>query len=89
MKIDAYNYCGTELCLHPVKSMQRYLRYISRYIFEISSVIPDGVYGEVTRDSVLSFQKYFGLKETGIIDFSTWEMIIFVYQQLQKSNMNK
>ena len=89
MKIDTKNYCGTEMCLHPIKSMQRYLRYISRYIFEISSVIPDGIYGEVTRDSVLSFQKYFGLPETGIIDFSTWEMIIFVYQQLQEANKDK
>lgn len=86
MKINLTNYCATRLCLHPVKAMQSYLRYISRYITEISDVIPDGIYGEVTRDSVSSFQEYFGLPKTGIIDYPTWEMIVFVYQQMRESN---
>ncbi len=86
MKIDANNYCGSALCLHPVKAMQTYLRYINRYIFEISNVVPDGIYGKETQNAVSSFQEYFGLPKTGIIDYATWEMIIFVYQQLRESN---
>ena len=84
MKIDYY--CTNKVFLHPVKAMQTYLRYISRHIPEISNVVPDGIYDKITAESVSSFQRYFGLRETGIIDYPTWEMIVFVYQQLQKSN---
>ncbi|MGI5824385.1 MAG: peptidoglycan-binding domain-containing protein [Bacillota bacterium] len=82
----ALYHCTAPSFLHPIRAMQEYLRYISRFIPEVDSVIPDGVYGEETMQSVLSFQKYFDLDETGIIDYPTWEMISFVYWQLKTVN---
>jgi hypothetical protein len=81
--------CPKPSFLQPIRAMQEYLRFISQRITEIQSVIPDNIYGEETKKSVLSFQKYFSLNETGIIDFQTWEMIVFVYQQLKRAERNK
>lgn len=79
-------FCSSPYHLAPIRSMQTYLRYISRYIPEVSSVIPDGIYGVETENSVNSFQKYFDLPENGVIDYPTWEMIFFVYHQLLDFN---
>ena len=81
-------FCSKPYHLSPIRAMQTYLRYISRHIPEVQSVIPDGIYGAETEDSVSSFQKNFDLPESGIIDYETWEMIFFVYHQLQKLNNN-
>ena len=79
-------FCSKPYHLLPIRAMQTYLRYISRHIPEVQSVIPDGIYGVETENSVSSFQKYFDLPENGIIDYETWEMIFFVYHQLQEFN---
>lgn len=78
--------CSQPAHLFPIRTMQEYLRFISKNIEEIDSVIPDGVFGKETQQAVLSFQQYFNLPETGEIDYSTWEMIFFVYHQLQSAN---
>lgn len=80
--IDLSFYCATESYLNPITEMQKYLRFISSRINEISNVVPDGIFGETTEESVKSFQKYFGLTENGIIDYQTWELIVFVYNRL-------
>lgn len=54
---------------------QNYLRNIGRLDSDISRVIPDGFFGEETTAAVRSFQRKYGLNETGIIDFETWESI--------------
>lgn len=55
---------------------QGYLRNISRAFGEIPLLIPDGVFGEETEETVLAFQKKQGLKENGIIGFETWTEIV-------------
>lgn len=54
---------------------QSYLRNIGRLDGDISRVVPDGIYASETTEAVKSFQKKYGLEETGIINFETWEMI--------------
>lgn len=78
--------CSQPEHLYPIRTMQEYLRFISKNIEEIDSVIPDGIFGKETEKAVFSFQRYFDLPETGEIDYATWEMIVFVYQQLQSIN---
>lgn len=54
---------------------QSYLRNIGRLDTDISRVVPDGIFAAETTDAVKSFQRKYGLSETGIIDFETWELI--------------
>lgn len=54
---------------------QSYLRNIGRLDSDISRVVPDGIFAAETTDAVKSFQRKYGLTETGIIDFELWELI--------------
>ena len=58
-----------------VFEVQSYLRNIGRLDSDISRVIPDGFFGEETTSAVRSFQRKYGLNETGTVDFETWESI--------------
>ena len=48
------NNFSKERWLQPLLMMQHYLRYISRFVPDISSVVPDNIYGKETVDSVIS-----------------------------------
>ena len=54
---------------------QSYLRNIGRLDSDISKVVPDGIFAAETTEAVKSFQKKYGLEETGIINLETWELI--------------
>ena len=54
---------------------QSYLRNIGRLDSDISRVVPDGIFASETTDAVKSFQRKYGLSESGIIDFETWKLI--------------
>ena len=58
-----------------VFEIQSYLRNIGRVDNDISSVVPDGIFAAETTEAVKSFQKKYGIEETGTVDFETWEMI--------------
>lgn len=58
-----------------VFEMQGYLRNIGRLDSDISRVVPDGIFAEETTAAVKSFQKKYGMEETGVVDFETWENI--------------
>ncbi|MBR7117245.1 MAG: peptidoglycan-binding protein [Clostridia bacterium] len=62
-----------------VFTLQYYLAYISLFIPTVESPTVDGSFGTGTRDSVISFQKTYGLPETGIVDERTWNTIEDVY----------
>ena len=55
---------------------QGYLRNISRAFGEIPLLIPDGIFGEETENTVLAFQKKQGLAENGIINYETWTELV-------------
>ncbi|MBQ6600081.1 MAG: peptidoglycan-binding protein [Clostridia bacterium] len=58
-----------------VFEVQSYLRNIGRLDSDIERVTPDGFFGEETSSAVRSFQRKYGLNETGAVDFETWESI--------------
>ncbi len=71
-----------------IYELQTYLRYLSRYISEIPSVNPDGIYGPETRAAVSAFQKRFGLPATGEADFETWTRIVEAYDDVVRAEKN-
>lgn len=65
--------------------LQYYLEYISLFVPTVQSVTPDGVFGEETENSVISFQKTYGLEQTGIVDRSVWNTIQNTYYNILAS----
>ena len=61
-----------------VEHLQYMLSVLSEYIRNIPSVTVDGVFGTATRNAVLAAQRYFGLPQTGVVNFDTWE---YIYDQ--------
>ena len=58
-----------------VEHLQYMLSVLSAYIPEIPPVAIDGVFGSATRNAVLAAQRRFGLPQTGIVDYNTWDEI--------------
>ena len=67
-----------------VKIIQNQLNAISRSYPAIPKVKEDGIYGESTAESVKTFQRIFGLPQTGVVDFKTWYEISRVYVAVTK-----
>ena len=68
-----------------IRELQKYLYFISLHDPDIPKVVPDGIYGELTREAVTEFQKKAGLPVTGIVDKITWDAIIKAYNDLSAS----
>ncbi len=66
----------------PVLDLQNMLRTISHYTQSISNVVPDGIFGVSTQNSVLDFQKAYGLEQTGEVDNKTWDKIRDAYNNV-------
>ncbi|MBQ9070467.1 MAG: peptidoglycan-binding protein [Clostridia bacterium] len=62
--------------------LQYYLEYISLFVPTVQTVTPDGSFGQQTLDSVISFQKTYGLPETGIVDRAVWNAIQSTYYNI-------
>lgn len=62
-----------------VRLMQEYLNVISTRYPSIPQIDADGIFGGDTEFAVLRFQQETGLNQTGVIDVSTWERIVEVY----------
>lgn len=62
-----------------VRQLQEQLNAISRGYPAVPTVIADGIYGEQTQNSVRTFQRIFGLPQTGIVDYPTWYRIQDIY----------
>lgn len=62
-----------------VLTLQYYLNYIGLFIPAVSSPNIDGAFGANTKNSVISFQRAYGLPETGEVDRLTWDNIENVY----------
>ena len=58
-----------------VEHLQYMLSVLSAYIPEIPSVTIDGVFGAATRQAVIAAQRRFGLPQTGIVNYETWDEI--------------
>ncbi len=64
-----------------IRQIQTMLREISFFDEDIGRVIPDGIYGDDTAESVKSFQRKYNLYETGEVDNDTWDKIAEVYEK--------
>ena len=58
-----------------VEHLQYMLSVLAAYIPEIPSVTVDGIFGPATRNAVLAAQNRFGLPQTGIVNYDTWDEI--------------
>ncbi len=58
-----------------VEHLQYMLSVLAEYIPEIPSVTVDGIFGPATRNAVIAAQQRFGLPQTGIVNFETWDEI--------------
>ena len=68
----------------PVRGLQSMLRNISYYVEDVLPVIPDGIFTQNTKDSVISFQKAYGLEPNGEVDNITWQKIRDVNMELDR-----
>lgn len=67
-----------------VRTIQNQLNAISNNYPAIPKVRADGVFGEQTRDAVMTFQRIFKMPQSGIVDFPTWYQISEIYVAVEK-----
>lgn len=70
----------------PIRNIQTMLRQISTIDSNIPVVIPDGIFGNSTKDAVIKFQETYGLTADGIIDLITFEEIVAKFQDAVEKN---
>lgn len=75
---------GTETAY--VQVLQEYLNYIGQTYTQIPAVPVTGYFGALTYNAVEAFQRLFGLEPTGVVEFSTWDAITNVYEDLYSGN---
>ena len=63
-----------------IREVQKYLYALAiSEDYEMPEVIPDGIFGERTREDVLLFQRQNGLNETGAVDHATFDALYREY----------
>jgi len=62
-----------------VLTIQYFLSYIALFVPTVSAATMDGDFGPTTTNAVKSFQRTYGLPETGVVDRTTWDRIESVY----------
>ncbi len=62
-----------------VLTLQYYLAYIALFVPSVQAPTVDGTFGASTRDSVISYQRTYGLEQTGVVDEITWNSIENTY----------
>jgi len=70
-----------------VKHLQYMLSVLSAYIPEIPPLTIDGVFGNATRAAVVAAQRRFGLPQTGIVDFDTWDEIYDQFSGIENTTL--
>ena len=70
-----------------VEHLQYMLSVLSAYIPEIPPVNIDGIFGNATRAAVIAAQRRFGLPQTGIVDFLTWDEIYDQFSGIENTTL--
>jgi len=68
-----------------IYELQLWLRRLAQLGADIPTVIPDGIYGQMTADAVRHFQKEYGLPVTGVVDFETWQAVKDAYKAAESA----
>lgn len=77
--------------LHPgmqgiqVRGMQYFLAVVGAYYESVNPITITGFYDAQTEQSVRSFQRVYGLPQTGIVDKATWEDLYRAYAGIVES----
>lgn len=66
--------------------LQQYLAYIGSVLEGVSPAEPDGIFGPETEQAVRTFQEFFGIDVTGVVDQYTWNRIVLIYRNLRFGN---
>ncbi len=73
------------MCNEDIKKVQNELNIIrGNYPGLIQINEPNGNFDQNTKDSIIFFQKTFNLSTTGIIDYSTWYKISYLYLAVKR-----
>ena len=70
-----------------VEHLQYMLSVLSAYIPEIPPLTIDGIFGNATRSAVIAAQRRFGLPQTGIVDFTTWDEIYDQFSGIENTTL--
>lgn len=62
-----------------VRILQYYLSFLGYFNLKLPYISVDGIFGDETRDAVLTFQSLYGLDVDGIVGRDTWDMIQNAY----------
>ncbi len=62
--------------------LQYFLEFIALYLPTVQTVTPDGIFGEQTRASVISFQNTYGFTPDGVVDRVLWNQIMSTYYNM-------
>lgn len=71
---------GESFVGQPIRSLQTMLRHLAEADSLYQTLVPDGIYGNSTRQAVSHFQRLHGLPPTGVADQNTWEAIAAEYE---------
>lgn len=72
-----------------VSRLQYMLAVLSRFIPSIAPISETGSFDAQTRQSVLSFQQYAGLSQTGVVDAETWDTIYEQFSGIESTVFNQ
>jgi len=62
--------------------LQLLLNYISYFYPTVEGVVRDGIFGQNTLNSLISFQRTFGLAQDGIVNNADWTALYMVYRYI-------
>ena len=63
------------------------LSVLSAYIPEMPPLTIDGIFGDATRNAVISAQRRFGLPQTGTVDAQTWDEIYDQFSGIENTTL--
>lgn len=69
-----------------VEHLQYMLSVLAAYIPQIPDVAVDGIFGPATRAAVIAAQQRFGLPQTGVVNFDTWDEIYDQYSGIETTS---
>ena len=71
-----------------IRLLQYLLAVTAYFIPQVETTAIDGVFGENTRRSVVSFQRYAGLPETGVVDAGTWTALLRQFRSIEAASFS-